>query len=154
NRQTSDYRRLEEIAVVATFVHRFRRFASERNLPAFLLSLSDVELDLLKLCLACDRALVGFIVERIAHFQLRRLLDEALDEIAVSRALDEHARAAQANLSLVCEGRTQASGDGRVEIGVRKNDVRVFPAELERDLLEEWRACFSHFATCDRTAGK
>src|SRR5204862_4063147 len=120
----------------------------------FFLSQIDVELNLLKLCLACDCALVGFLVERIAHFQLRRLLDEVGNEILVSGALDEHARATQTNLALVCERRTQASCNGRVEVGVRKNDIRVFPAELERDLLEQWRARLRNLATGYGAASK
>ena len=93
----------EEITVTATLVDRFRRFTAKRDLPAFFLRKIDVKLHLIELRLAYDRALIGFLIERIAHFQLRRFLDEALDEIFVDRTLDEHARPAQANLALVSE---------------------------------------------------
>ena len=68
--KTSDHGGLEEITTTAAFINRFRRFTAERDLATFFLSQIDVELDLFKLCLACDRALVGFLVERIAHFSI------------------------------------------------------------------------------------
>src|SRR5262249_31048747 len=109
DRQTSDHCGLEEITITATLVDRFRRFTTKRDLPALFLRKVDIELDFIELVLACDRTLLRFLIERITHFQLRCLLDEALDEIVVCGPLDKHTRPAQANLPLVGERRTYAS---------------------------------------------
>ena len=84
-------------------IGRLRRGTAQRYLAAFFLSEIDVELDLIELGLVYDRALLGFLVERIAQAQLCRSFYEAINEIFVSRALDEHARTAEADLALVSE---------------------------------------------------
>jgi molybdopterin molybdotransferase len=85
---------------------------------------------------------------------LRGFLNELLNEIVVGRALDKNTRAAQADLSLVCEGRANTAGNRRVEIGVGENDVRIFAAELERNLFEKRSACLGNFFAGHRAAGK
>src|SRR2546430_7095915 len=52
-------------------------------------------------------------------------LDELIDELFVNRFLDKHTRAAQTNLSLVCERRADTASDGGIEIGVGENDVWI-----------------------------
>ena len=93
-----------------------------------------------------DRALIGFFVQRIAHFQLRSCCDELPNEFVVSRSLDKNARTTQANLTLVGERGSHAAGDRSVKIGVGENDVGIFAAEFERDFFEQRRAGFSDFA--------
>ena len=95
DRQSGDDGWRKEITVAAAIVDRFRRLAAKRDLAAFFLREIDIELHLVELRLAHDRALLGFVVERIANFQLRRFVDEAVDEIVVGRALDENAGTAQ-----------------------------------------------------------
>src|SRR5471030_3239830 len=102
-RQAGDDCWRKEITGMATLVNRLRRFPAERDLAAFFLRKIDIELYLIELRLAHDRALLGRFFQRIAAFQLRRCGNEAIDEILVSRALDEHARTAQTNLALVRE---------------------------------------------------
>src|SRR5438477_11400042 len=116
----------EKIAVAATIARWFRGFTAEGGDTAFFLGEVHVIFYLIQLRLVHDRALLGFLVERIANFQLRRFVDETIDEIFVSRAFDEHTRTAQANLALVREGRADAASDRGVEIGVRENDVWIF----------------------------
>ena len=154
DRQIGDDCRREKITSTATLVDRFRRVPAERDLPAFFLREIDIELHLIELRLRDDRALVGCRFQRIADVALRRLLDEAIDEIFVGRALDEHARTAQANLALVGERRAQAAGDGGVLVGVGKDDVRILPAQLERNFLEHRRASLGHLAAGHRAAGE
>src|SRR5882724_1382362 len=103
DRQTGDHRRRKEIPVTTALVRRLRGRTTECDFAAFFLSEIDVELDFVELRPVYDCALLGFLVERIAQAQLCRSFYEAINEIFVSRALDEYARTAQTNLSLVCE---------------------------------------------------
>src|SRR5204863_8662626 len=114
----------------------------------------DIELYFIELRLVHDRALLGFLVERITEFQLGRLIDEALDEIFESGTLHKHARAAQANLTLVRERRAHAASDGSLKIGIGKDDIWVLTAQLERNLLEQRRARLCYFATRYSAAGE
>ena len=146
--EASDDGRLEEIAFTTAVVRRFGCATAERDLAASFLRKIDIELDLIELRLVHDRALLGFLLERIAHFQLWCFVNEALDKIFVSGTLDEEARTAQADLPLVCEWRAHTACDRGIEVGVSKDDVGIFSAELERKLLKERRACLSDFAAC------
>src|SRR5207244_8608600 len=93
----------KEIAIARPFIRRLRRFAAEGDLAAFLSSKIDIELYFIELRLVHDRALLGFLVERIALAQLCRSFDKAFRELLVYRFLDEHARTAETNLSLIRE---------------------------------------------------
>src|SRR5205823_10941712 len=72
DRQTGDDRGRKEIPFAAAFVRRFWHGTAKRYLAAFFLGEIDVELYFLKLRFVHDRALIGFLVEWIAHCQLRR----------------------------------------------------------------------------------
>src|SRR5207245_8553677 len=101
----------KELAFAAAFVRRLWRGTAECDFTAFFLAKIDVELDFIELCLVHDRALLGFLVERIAHLQLGRFVDKPIDEIFISRALDEYARTAQATLALSCVCRAHPARD-------------------------------------------
>src|ERR1700720_1254725 len=145
---------MKEVTVAATIVDRFRRFAAEGGDTAFFFGEVHVKFDLIELSLAHDRALFGFLVERIAYFQLRRFVDEAIDEIFVRRSFDKYPRTAEANLTLVRERRPHAAGDGSIKIGVSENDVWIFSAQLERNSLEKRRTSFSDFLSGHCAASK
>ena len=113
-----------------------RRFSAEGELTAFFPCKIDIEFNFIELRLIHDRALFGFLVERIALAQLCRSFDKPFRELLVYRFLDEEARAAQTNLALVCERGSHATGNGSVEIGIGKNYVWIFSAELERNFFE------------------
>src|SRR5262249_52524746 len=136
------------------FVRRLRRFAAERDLAAFFLGKIDIELYFIELRLVHDRALLSLLIERIPMFQLRCPFDETIDELLINRLLDENTRAAQTNLALVGERRAHAAGDGRVEVGIGENDVRIFATELERNFLKQRRAGFGDLLSGDGAARK
>src|SRR5207248_5290176 len=125
----------KEVTVTATFVDCLGSLAPERDLASFLLREIDVELYFPQLGLAHDRALFSFFIERVALFQLRCLFDESLDEVVVGGALDEDTRATEANLALVRERRTNTAGDRCIEIADGINDVWIFNAQFEGNLL-------------------
>ncbi len=134
DRQAGDHRRRKEITATAAIVRRRGRGTAERDLAALLSRELDVELYLLELRLRNNRALVGRCFERIAHPELRRSFDKSPNEFVISRSLDEDTRATEADLALIGEGRAHAAGDGRVQVGVGENDVRVFSAQVRATL--------------------
>src|SRR5438477_4617394 len=98
DRKIDNHRRREKIAVAATIARWFRSFTAEGGDTAFFLGEIHVIFYLIQLRLVHDRALLRFLVQWVAYFQLRGFVDETIDEISVSRALHKNARTAQANL--------------------------------------------------------
>src|SRR5438552_7014944 len=111
DRKIDNHRRRKEITFAGSLVRWFRRFAAEGDLAAFLLCKIDIELYFIDLRLVHDRALLRFLVQWVAYFQLHGFVDETIDEIFVSRSLHKNARTAQTNLALVREGTTHSGGD-------------------------------------------
>src|SRR5260370_19931474 len=103
DRQTGDDCRRKEITFAAAIVDEVGRFPTEGGDTALFFGEVHVKFDLIELSLAHYRALLGFFVQRIANFQLRRFLDETIDEILVNGSLNEYSRTAQTNLALVRE---------------------------------------------------
>src|SRR3954463_8262146 len=75
------------------------------------------------------------MLERISYTDLLRSLDEPREELVMHIFVQEEARSRGAALSSVCVDREKRSGDRFVEIGIVKDDVRAFAAQLERNLL-------------------
>src|SRR5205823_6688003 len=68
DRQTGDDGWFEKITLATTIIDRFRRFATECDFASLFLRKIDVELYLIELRFAYDRALLSLVVERIASF--------------------------------------------------------------------------------------
>src|SRR4029077_16444166 len=121
----------KKITIATTIVDRIRRFATKSDFTTFLLRKIDIELHLIELRFAYDRALFSVLVERIAPFKFRRFVEKTINEIIVGRSCNEDAGAAETHLALICEGRGHTAGDGGVQIGVGEDDVWIFSSELE-----------------------
>src|SRR3546814_4516402 len=83
---------------------------------------------------------VGIRVHRIARAQGERALDESVAEFVVDAALDQDARAAQADLAGVLEC---GADDGRqlfAPVAVGEHQGRVLAAQFQRDLLQHRRS--------------
>src|SRR5439155_12267089 len=72
----------------------------------------------------------------------------------VARALHEQARARQAQLALVEEGRTYADRYGPVQIDVGEDDIRALAAELERESFQVPRGNVHDRLSSRRLAGE
>jgi hypothetical protein len=62
---------------------------------------------------------------------LRSFFNKLPNELSVSWSLNKNARTAETNLPLISKRGADASGNGRVEVRVREDDVRIFPAQFE-----------------------
>src|SRR5581483_4476147 len=109
--EPGDDRRLDEVAAAVDAIPA----ADDR--PAFPFRELDVAGDFPQMIGADQRADIACLVERIADLQLLRGSDEALEELVVSGALDEDARAAETDLALIPEAGANRRRDRVVEIG-------------------------------------
>ena len=66
--RSGDHRWFEKVSVATSIIDRFRGFAAKRDLASLFLREIDIELYLIELSLAHDRALFGLVVEWIATF--------------------------------------------------------------------------------------
>src|SRR5690606_13764918 len=99
-----DHRRCHEPA------RAVQRLAAAEHRAAFVAGAGDRRDDLVEMGLRHQRAEVGIRVHRVAGAQRKGALDEGVAEFGVDAALDQDARAAQADLPGVLEGRAH---DGR-----------------------------------------
>ena len=83
-----------------------------------------------------DRPELGLGIQGLADLHRFGLRDERLGEALDHRSLDEDPGPADADLAGVPEGPEGAPEDGRVEVGVGEDEVRVLATELERDALD------------------
>src|SRR5262249_28720337 len=118
--EARDHCRLQEVAAADALGQTGRTVSARENGALLLLRERDITLDLAKVRLADERAHVGRIVLRISDPQLLGRPQEAVEELVVNGLLDEHPRAAEADLPLVGEARLDRGGDGLVEVGVRE----------------------------------
>ena len=70
---------------------------------AFIAGEFQVRSDLVVVLLGCDRALVGLLIQRVADPEPLDLSNKSINESIHRGALNEDARAAQADLTLVGE---------------------------------------------------
>src|SRR5690606_9439132 len=98
--QARDHGRLDEPARPVECV------PAAQHAAAFLPRLRDRGGDLVEVRLRDQRAQLRIRVDRIADAQRAHVFDEGLGELAFDAALDQDARAAQADLPAVLEGRT------------------------------------------------
>ena len=110
--------------------------SSAEQLRALVDARFDVGLDAFAMDRRDDRPHLGLRIESVADPNLLRALDDALDEAVVQRPFENQPRARRTDLTGVCKDAEERVVDRRVEVGVRKDDVRRFAAQLERDLLE------------------
>ena len=93
-------------------------------------------------------------LQAIADLQLTHRLLKLFGETIVDAILDVQAVGADAGLPGVAKLGGQRAFDGFIQIGVVKNDKRRVAAELQRDLLDIFRALFHQLAANFRRAGK
>ena len=110
---------------------------------------ADVPVDLLPVGALDERADLRRVVLGVADHEAAGGRREALEEGVVDLALDEQARAGQADLAVVGEDRPDRAGHGLVQIGVGEHDVRAAAAELARHRDEVLRGRGG-----DRAAGR
>ena len=83
-----------------------------------------------------DSAHLCFWIQRIAQSDPRQLVDHPRLECLGYARLDNQARAGHAALPRVKAKPEGNAIGGIVKIGVGKNQLRIFPAQFQRDLLE------------------
>src|SRR5690606_4784155 len=106
--------------------------AAAQHLSAFIAGPRDGGDDLVEMRLRHQRAEIGVRVHRVAGAQRKGALDEGVAEFGVDAALDQDARAAQADLPGVLEGRAH---DGRqlvAPVAVGEHDRGILAAEFQR----------------------
>src|SRR5260370_31129835 len=120
--ETSKNRRRNEASTVRTGTGVW--FPAEYTARTFVASDLDVLQDLLVLRLSRDRTHVRARVHGIPDTSLSRDFHQALDEPVVNRALQKKARTGDAGLSAGGENTGNRTHHGRLELGIRKHDVR------------------------------
>src|SRR3954471_4327677 len=59
----------------------------------------------------------------------------AVDELFVHRLLDQQTRASRTNFALVGKGAEECAVDRRLQVSISKDDVWIFAAKFQRNLL-------------------
>ena len=108
----------------------------QRSLRAFALRDFDVFLRSFDLGGVDLRADFDGFVEAVADFELFGAGDEFLGELGGDSLLQQDAAGGGAALAGGSEGAPERAVEREIEVGVVENDLRVFAAHLERDLLE------------------
>ena len=139
-RDPVDDRRLVELPVVTAAVH---------DLRAALDSVLDVRLRAGENGRRAHRAHVGRLVERIADAQRLRPLEQGVEELVLHRLVDEDPLRSRAALACEVEAADDRSVRGLVDVGVRQDDLRPVPAELEHAVLQA-RVAGNLLASLDR----
>ncbi len=75
-------------------------------------------------------------VEAVADFELFGAGDELRGELGGNSLLQQDAAGGGAALAGGAEGAPERAVEGEIEVGVVEDDLRVFAAHFERDLLE------------------
>src|SRR6202022_3053277 len=70
-------------------------------------------------------------IQRIAEFDRRRELQEAVEKFVGYAFVQQQARTGDAGLALVVEDRERAAVERRVQVGVVKHDVAALAAAVE-----------------------
>src|SRR5262249_17993822 len=107
-----------------------------RDERRFLASHRDVAFDLVEVFFADERSHLGFAIERISKADSRCQVLHASDELLKKILLNENSRAGRADLALVDKDAEKRAINGRVEIGIGKEDVRRFASKLERHFFQ------------------
>src|SRR5207237_9970374 len=133
--ETVDQGGLDEPSLLATSFEA-RRAPTAEDLAAFAFRRLDRGRHLVEVLAGNEGALLGRRIERIADAQRAGPCDQAVLDGLVDAALDEDARAAEADLALVLERGPRRAVDGLVEIGVGEDEIGVLAAELQRRFHE------------------
>src|SRR5690606_2204619 len=107
--------------------------AAAQHAAAFRACRRDRRGDLVEVRLRDQRAQLGVRVDRIAESQRAHVFDEGFGELAFDAALDQDARAAQADLTAVLEGRAHQGIHVRLPVAVGEDQGRVLAAEFQRE---------------------
>src|SRR5829696_1299386 len=104
--------------------------AATEQLPALFDPQPHVTIDLLPMRAVDERADGGGVVLRITDTHFGDNLDEPLAELSKDLALDQQARAGEADFAVVCEDRLDRAGDSSIEVAVREHDVGRLAAQF------------------------
>ena len=122
-------RRRKEVALLQRAFEPRRR-ATDDDRRTFTPRDIDVPLDAMQLFCGNLRPHLRRLVRRIANHDLSGFLTQLADELIFDRLFDKQARTGTTHLALVVEDAHHRAGHGLLEIGIRKDDVRRFTAEL------------------------
>ncbi len=151
--EAADDRRLEEEALAAALGELRRRPAAVHGAPLGHRQL-QVAGDLVPVCRAHQGPEPSPGHGRVAGSQRPGPLDETRQEAVVDRPLDQHARAAEADLALVGEGGPGGAVERPVEVGVGEDHRGVLAAQLQAELLEQRGARGGHGPAGGGAAGE
>src|SRR6185437_3350861 len=123
---------------IAAFGERriLRRRATQKQLAALITGDVYVPYDTVAMLNTGQRTHLRPGVERIAETDRLRQDQESLDELVRDLLVEHQARAGDAGLALVVEDGEGGAVHRRRQIGVVKDDVGAFAAELELDLFQ------------------
>src|SRR5262245_8377884 len=114
------HRRLDEIAVRASPVYLNAVPAVEKG-AAVGAVMVDIGKDLLHVGLRDDGSEICRLIERITDRHLESTSDEIVLKSLIDRSLDKNARSAQADLTLIREGRTHRCLERLIVIAIGEN---------------------------------
>src|SRR4029077_1936705 len=131
----------------------FRAATADGDLCFFLAEL-EIGVHAVILFLADERTHLRFTLERRAELDTLGLLSHGLDEFRIDFLFDKDAATRGTDLALIDEHAEKRAIDGRFPVGVGKENVRRFTAELKRDSLERVCRAFDDDLADSGAAGK
>src|SRR5688572_4280372 len=130
------------------------RLAAAQHMTAFVAGAPERAGDLVEVRLRDQWAELVVLVDRVAHAQRGRALDQGVAELAVYAPFDQDARAAQADLPGVLEGRAHQRVEVLAPLAVGEHQRGILAAKFQRHLLEQGAGQSRDAAADRRAAGK